>query len=202
MHISNTLHILSDQDGVLSDWGEGWDFHLDLEEYVRHTKRFPRHADQRSFDLRHGLTERESEVVDAIFNHPGFYATLKPIEGAVEGYRKMVEAGHHVQIATSPWWTNATCLQDKADWVEKHLGAEARSRMILTSDKTVLRADYLIDDKPNIRGKYDPDWEQIVFTQPYNGEVESRLRLDGWSDIETVLEQAMVKPGLSELSYV
>lgn len=185
------MHILSDQDGVLSSWGEGWNAHLSLDQYMERAVNLPRHEDQRSFNLREGLSPEEVEVVDEIFNHPGFYSTLKPIEGAVEGYHKLVEAGHHVQIATSPWWTNATCLQDKADWVEKYLGADARSQMVLTSDKTVLRADYLIDDKPNIQGNYEPEWVQIVFDQPYNQEIRHLPRMSGWSDWENALDEAI-----------
>lgn len=96
------MHIFSDQDGVLTSWGMGWNSHLNMERYVSRSMNLPRHEEQKSFNLKEGLTEEEAEVVDEIFNHPGFYATLKPIEGAVEGYRKLVEAGHYVQIATSP----------------------------------------------------------------------------------------------------
>lgn len=184
------MHILTDQDGVLTSWGQGWNNHLAMEQYVRRAKNLPRHEDQKSFNLKEGLTEEEAQVVDEIFNHPGFYATLEPIEGAVEGYRKLVEAGHHVQIATAPWWTNATCLQDKADWVERHLGAEARSRMILTSDKTTIRANFLIDDKPSITGHYGQDrtWQQVIFSQPYNLDVEWHLRMEGWHEVDKALD--------------
>ena len=179
------MHVLQDQDGCLADWGLRWNEYLSA--YGQKAVGIPRHEDQKTFHLKEGLNESQLVIVDEIFNHRGFYRDLEPIEGAIEGYRKMEEAGHHVQIVTSPWWDNPSCLQDKADWVEKYLGADARRNMVLTGDKTTVRGDYLIDDKPLISGKYLPDWEHVVFTQPYNLETVSRFRLNGWVDIDEVL---------------
>jgi hypothetical protein len=38
-------------------------------------------------------------------------------------------------------------------WVEKHFGPDFLEQMVLTSDKTVVSADLLIDDRPDITGK-------------------------------------------------
>lgn len=183
------MHILIDQDGTLADWGAAWDKVLDTQ--YPHQTRIPRTVDQRSFNLKLNLTEEEKEIVDLIFDLPGFYANLDPIEGAIEAYHEMVAEGHFVQIATSPWWSNPSCLQDKSDWVAKHLGEEARSKIVFTSDKTGLLGDFLIDDKPGISGRYGgfPAWEQIYFDQPYNREEEG-LRITHWSKWREVLEEA------------
>lgn len=38
-------------------------------------------------------------------------------------------------------------------WVEKHFGPEFLEQIVLTRDKTVVSADLLIDDRPDITGK-------------------------------------------------
>ena len=177
-----TLHVLFDQDGVLSHWGNGFSSDPKIEPYPN----IPRHEDQRSFNLKTGLTHEEAMIIDEVFNTMS-YRNLQPIEGAVEAYAKTVEAGFHVSIVTSPWWTNPTCLQDKADWVEAHLGADARRNMILGEDKTRVRGNYLIDDKPNITGHYThPEWKQILFDQPYNREVDLPriMSWENWNPVE------------------
>lgn len=178
------LHLLVDADGTWMDWGGFFTELADLN--YSHLPNIPRHNEQRSFNLKLGLNEEEAAAVDAIFLHPGFYRELKPFPGAVETYHKMIEKGHHVQIATSPWWANPTCLQDKSDSIAEHFGEDARNKMILTSDKTAIRGDYLFDDKPNISGVYTevgqtPTWKQILVDQPYNRDIDLP-RIYGWED--------------------
>lgn len=45
------------------------------------------------------------------------------------------------------------------------------TRLIITSDKTKIRGDLLIDDKPYITGSEYPAWEHVLFTAPYNSEL-------------------------------
>lgn len=184
------MHFGFDQDGTLNHWGPtGWDLHL--EPYGERAKNIPRHADQRSFNLKLGLTKDECLIVDEIFNASGFYRNLAPIEGAVEAVKLTVERGHTVNIVTTPWWANPSCLQDKSDWVAEHFGEEYRSYIFFGGDKTMWRGDYLIDDKPEIHGLYEGDksWTQIMFTQPYNTEVKSFYRLDSWAEWPGMLEE-------------
>lgn len=194
------LHILLDADGNMLNWGGKWDRvrSTDFSDFTN----IPLTPDQRSFNLKLGLTEEEAAVVDTIFNMPGFYRDLEPFEGAVEAYHKMVEAGHRVQFATSPWWSNATCLQDKSESILEHFGEEAQRTMILTSDKTALRGDYLFDDKPEISGEYTPTWTQILYDQPYNRTVEGKPRITDWSQWEEVLEALEAERSQDNFDYL
>lgn len=45
-------------------------------------------------------------------------------------------------------------------WVEKHFGPEFLERIVLTRDKTVVSADLLIDDRPDITGKGGVGWQE------------------------------------------
>jgi hypothetical protein len=47
------------------------------------------------------------------------------------------------------------------------LGAEFTKRVILTRDKTLVRGDVLVDDKPEIRGVVAPNWRDVLFDETY-----------------------------------
>lgn len=193
------LHLLVDADGTWMDWGTGFTNLANLN--YSHMPNIPRHNEQRSFNLKLGLSVEEAAAVDEMFLHPHFYRDLQPYPGAVETYHKMIEAGHYVQIATSPWWANPTCLQDKSDSIAKHFGEDARRTLILSSDKTAERGDYLFDDKPDITGFYPvPTWQQILVDQPYNQNIELP-RIFGWetNEWEEVIEELEL---LKTISFV
>lgn len=176
------LHILLDVDGTFLSWGGRWD-EIHSQHFSSYTN-IPLSAVQTDFNLKLGLNEEEQGIVDQMFNFPGFYKDLEPFEGAVEAYRKMIEAGHHVQFVTSPWWSNPTCLQDKSESILKYFGEDAQRTAVYTSDKTSVRGDFLFDDKPKITGHYTergqrPTWQQILFDQPYNQKVDLP-RIHSW----------------------
>lgn len=180
------LHFLVDADGTLLDWGAFFTHVANLE--YAHLPRIPRHSEQRSFNLKLNMNEEESAAIDAIMAYPDFYRHLKPLPGAQEAVAKMKERGHHVQVATSPWWDNPTCLQDKAWNIAEHFGDDMRRTMYLGSDKTALRADYLWDDKPEITGWYEPVWTQILYDQPYNQGIDLP-RIYHWDTWEEKIEE-------------
>ena len=62
------------------------------------------------------------------------------------------------------------------------LGPEWLQRLVLTSDKTLVRGDLLIDDKPQVSGQERlPSWEHVVFDAPYNRGTAHNLRLGSWA---------------------
>ncbi|XP_064234208.1 5'(3')-deoxyribonucleotidase, mitochondrial-like isoform X2 [Aotus nancymaae] len=71
-------------------------------------------------------------------------------------------------------------------WVEKHLGPDFLEQIVLTRDKTVVSADLLIDDRPDITGaEPTPGWEHVLFTACHNRHLQlqpPRRRLHSWAD--------------------
>lgn len=176
--------VLVDMDGTIADWGHGWDRALDAQ--GSRARAIRRHAQQESFDLKEGLGPRQSLVVDRVMNLHGFYANLLPIPGAIDALREMAR-DYAVKICTSPWLTNPTCIPDKIDWVARHLGDSWVDRMVFSKDKTIVKGDFLIDDKPEIKGDATPEWEHIIYTQPYNI-TQPQRRIDDWSKWSEVIK--------------
>lgn len=175
--------ILIDMDEVLCRW----------EEYfvASHRKMFPHlpipDAGQREgFDLFYGLSPERRHATAAVLDEPGFFAELEPVVGAIEAIRDMQGMGMDVALCTSPWLSNPTCASDKFRWVQRHLGSEMAEATVVTRDKTRVRGDVLIDDKPDIKGRTEPEWDLIRFTYHYNRNLPGP-RIQGWSNWQPTL---------------
>jgi 5'-nucleotidase len=174
--------VLVDMDGVLADWyGSMFDW---LEEGGVD----PEGLDETRWDL--GATEMQRKAIRAIQATPGFYAGLNPIGGAVEGMYLLRDLGATVKLCSTPDATNPTCASDKVDWVANHLGTAWVKDLILTHDKTLVRGAILIDDKPEITGAVVPEWEHVLFDQPYNRHITGKRILAGWGALDTLKEKA------------
>jgi len=90
----------------------------------------------------------------------GFFSSLEPLEGAIEGYKEL-EKHFEVYILTAPSYLNPLCYTEKRVWVETHLGLETTPNLIICQRKGLLIGDYLIDDYsfPEFQG------EQLGFGQ-------------------------------------
>jgi len=185
------MRILIDQDGVIADWGHAYG--EALARYGDAAAAIPRHADQRSFNLNEGRTPAERAIIAAVMVEPGFYSNLRPIPGARSALRAMLKAGHDVRIVTSPWISNPTCASDKLNWVAKHYGDHWAQRVIITTDKTLVHGDCLVDDKPEVKGDLEPTWEHVLFDQPYNRDVR-KPRIREWSEWARVLNPILGVP--------
>jgi len=186
--------ILVDMDGTICDWNGWFDNHVD-DLYPQFASIIPRKEDNKSFDMWAGHTLEVQEAITHIFNYENFYADIPEIPGAMDALKQMDAEGHNVSLVTSPWWYNNTCLEDKKNWVKNHLGEEWMDSLIITKDKTKIRGDFLIDDKPEIHGRYDVhqrQWIHILFDQPYNRQID-RPRLEDWSQWKPLLQEEWEK---------
>ncbi len=77
-----------------------------------------------------------------------------------------------------------TSFNAKFEWLAKHFPFIPTSHIVFCGDKSILRADFLIDDNPRqlniFRG------EGILFSSPANAFVTGFRRVDDWLDVETM----------------
>jgi 5'(3')-deoxyribonucleotidase len=101
-------------------------------------------------DFPHGiecLSEEDKAKYEGEYDEcPNIFGLMRPIEGALEGYRTLSDKFDAYILSTAPW-NNPTAWNDKLEWVQKHLGDVAHKRLILTHHKNLNRGDYLIDDR-------------------------------------------------------
>lgn len=174
--------ILLDQDGVLADFE-----HAFLDAWRR---QYPditpiAYEDRKSFYILQDYPPELRDKAEALYTSPGFIRNVPAVAGAIEAFHELLALGMDVRICTSPLSQFENCVAEKYLWVEKHLGREATNRLILTKDKTLVRGDILIDDKPNITGAMRPQWKHIVYDAPYNRERKDvpRMTWQNWRNV-------------------
>ncbi|WP_171046569.1 5'-3'-deoxyribonucleotidase [Pseudarthrobacter sp. NamE5] len=174
-------------DEVLCRWEEHF--------VATHRRLFPHlliaDAGQReSFDLFAGLTLEEQHATAKVLDEPSFFANMLPVKGALEAVQEMLTVGIDVALCTSPWLSNPTCASDKLRWVDRYLGPAMAEATVITRDKTRVRGDVLIDDKPSVTGRAQPEWDLVRFTYHYNRHLPGP-RIDGWSNWQPVLGEIL-----------
>ena len=177
-----SMIILVDMDGVLADF-EGGFLKKWQEEYPGEFS-VPI-AERKHFYISQDYPEEFKSKIYRIYGQPEFFLGLSPVAGAVAGVQEMVSAGHDVRICSAPITEYRYCVAEKYEWIERHLGFDFTKRVILTKDKTLVRGDYLIDDRPEIKGAYAPEWKQVLFDAPYNRAVSGipRMTWSNWKEI-------------------
>ncbi len=175
--------ILVDQDGPLADFENGF-----LEIWK---KRYPDEfflplSARRSVFIEDDYPEHLRDKIGNVHTEPNFYLNLKPIPGSVDALKTMLDLGYDVKICTTPAPHYENCVLAKYQWVEKHFGRDFTKRIIFVRDKTLIRGQLLIDDKPLVEGVCKPEWEHVLYDYPYNRQVADKRRLDWGNWRETL----------------
>jgi 5'-nucleotidase len=175
--------ILIDMDDVLADFDGGF--------LTKWRERYPDKYfvpldERKEFYMRDEYPEELLPAMTELFTEKGFVASLPEIEGGADAAKTIKEMGHDVFICTSPMRQYANCVAEKYQWVEKHLGFDWTTKIILSRDKTLIKGDILIDDKPEVTGVCKPSWEHVIYDKSYNRNIVNGKRIT-WKNWEEVL---------------
>jgi 5'(3')-deoxyribonucleotidase len=189
------IRLLIDMDGPLADFETHW-----LREWYMRATPIPEYFSAREFFASHewelsdrierlyrrALSHNELNLARNLYQRSGFFAELSPVRGALRNMQilRVLDQNGLLEchICTTPSNKNATCASDKIQWVGKHLGAWWQDRLILTQDKSLISADYLLDDHPQPKNKKRASWDHIQWISP-NQEIlpnQYKLTVIGW----------------------
>lgn len=151
--------ILVDLDGVVAD--------LDASLHEHVTTHFPdaKVLNRSSWVVSErysGLTEKD--YAD-FFYKEGTFLNLPIIPGAQEGVATLERAGYDIWFCSTPN-NSKYCASEKQEWIKEWFPEHVR-KLILTKDKTFVRGNYLIDDKPIITGNWHPSWEHVYYADGF-----------------------------------
>lgn len=94
----------------------------------------------------------------------GFYQKLRPLEGAIEAVKALIDSDTFTPyILTAPSTKNPFSYTEKRVWIEDHFGYDFVERLIICSNKGLLKGDILIDDNNSGRGQEHFEGKLIHF---------------------------------------
>jgi 5'(3')-deoxyribonucleotidase len=86
-----------------------------------------------------------------------------------------------------------TSFTPKYQWLAEHFPFIPTSHIVFCGDKSILRADFLIDDNPRQLRLFEssnsqghPHREGILYTSPANVNLTGFRRVNNWQDVETL----------------
>lgn len=181
--------VLLDMDGVITDTHNGfierWKEIFPGTPYVSYEKLF-------SLCLEEVYPSEHKDKISQVWMSRGLFYGLKPLSGALESIEEIRRLAKDVAICTSPTSKNRYASQEKYEWVRDNLGSDWLKNLVLTRDKTRIKGDILIDDKPEIFGAQEPIWEHILYTHPWNVGVKNlrRLTWNNWREVLIELKES------------
>jgi 5'(3')-deoxyribonucleotidase len=126
-----------------------------------------------------------------------FFAVLKVMPHAQRVLRELHQH-YDIFIATAAMEV-PTSFVAKYNWLGEHFPFIPPSHIVFCGDKSILKADYLIDDNPRQLRRFTG--EGILFTAHHNVDVTGFRRVDDWLDVEKLFLGSQ-QAALSEESRV
>ena len=120
----------------------------------------------------------------AFLDAEDFFEDLPLMPGAQETL-KLLSSRFEIYIATQAMAV-PNSLGPKYRWLQRHFSFIPPSHYVFCGDKSILRADYLIDDMPKNLVRFQG--QGLLYTAPHNHGVTGFLRVDNWQQVEEYFE--------------
>lgn len=192
------LKILVDMDGIAVDTIPMW-----LDTIHKDTGVRAYEADISVWDM-HKTTPLNTLPPEQLYKWlqtPGFLSGLPPLANSPEVLKKLHDDGHQVYLVTARH--GAVSMPETMTWCKNHLPWMKENQIVFCSDKELIPADVLIDDKGAILEKYrstHPNAYLLSILYPWNKYLQehemsrnghfkmvSRYH-DSWNDLYTAID--------------
>jgi 5'(3')-deoxyribonucleotidase len=120
------------------------------------------------------------DVLDAYMRSDDFFEAMAVMPESQRVMRRL-QMKYEVFIATAAMEV-PTSFQQKYRWLAKHFPFIPPSHIVYCGDKSILRADYLIDDNPRQLRRFAG--EGILYSSPHNAGVKGYKRVKDWLEVE------------------
>lgn len=131
-------------------------------------------------------TLTEDEIFEPL-RTPSFWDTVEPIPDAAKYMQMLIDEGYDFYICTNTSYNIANEKFNRC--LFKHFPFLDRKKIIMTSNKQMIKCDILIDDAlQNIQG----DYKGILMTAPHNKDfnvssVDNVFRAYTWEDVYNIV---------------
>ena len=131
-----------------------------------------------------------AHVLEQYMLSEDFFAVLGVMPEAQRVLHRL-QSRYDIFIATAAMEVPSS-FNAKYDWLAKHFPFIPTSRIVFCGDKSILRADYLIDDNPRQLRLFQEHREGqspregILFSSPANANVTGFRRVRNWLEVEAM----------------
>ena len=120
-----------------------------------------------------------SQQLRAFLDADDFFEVLAVIPGAQEVLKDLSQR-HEVYIATQAMAV-PNSLGPKYRWLQRHFPFIPPSHYVFCGDKSILRADVLIDDLPKNLLRFEG--LGLLYSAPHNLSAQGFIRVNSWQDV-------------------
>ena len=177
--------IAIDYDNILNNLTE-----KTIELYNTQNNKSIQMSDITSYNFYECLDKDDADGVIKLFKNKGLWDSLKPITGAREGLQKLINNGHRVYIVTATATEN---FQWKIQWLKKWFPFFNTDNVIRMMDKSLIRADILIEDSLEQLLKHKL-CHRVCFDYPWNRNESKDFvydihRCTNWSEVSETINK-------------
>ncbi len=119
---------------------------------------------------------------DTLWHNPDFWALLPATDGAVEGVRRILAAGHEIHVVTSAFESCHGWEAARRTALHGRFGIDKKF-VTITSQKHLVYGDVFIDDKPEHVAAWAQKWKRehpCLFDMPHNSTAEGDWQRVDW----------------------
>jgi 5'-nucleotidase len=135
--------------------------------------------DLAGIDLWKSAPVDRQQQLRAFLDAEDFFEVLDVIPGA-QRVLQLLSARFEIYIATQAM-VIPNSLGPKYRWLQRHFSFIPFAHYVFCGDKSVLRADYLIDDQP--RNLLGFEGQGLLYTAPHNLAVTGFTRVNNWEEV-------------------
>jgi 5'-nucleotidase len=122
-------------------------------------------------------------AAEALLHEPSFFRDLDCIAESVDTVRALSER-YDVFVASAAMEVPGS-FADKYAWLREHFPFIPPSHIVFCGDKSVVNADYLIDDSPRQLARFKG--QPLLFDAPHNRHETRFTRVHGWAEVRRLL---------------
>ncbi|KPV43419.1 5' nucleotidase, NT5C type [Alicyclobacillus ferrooxydans] len=125
------------------------------------------------------LRPHQAKDILEILNDPMFFRDLDVIEGSQEVIAELSEQ-YEIFIATAAM-ERPSSFAAKFEWLKEHFPFLSDSNFVFCGDKSIIHADYLIDD--SVRHFKRFVGQGILYSAPHNIHETGYVRVKDWEEV-------------------
>jgi 5'(3')-deoxyribonucleotidase len=173
--VGGRVRIAVDMDEVIADY-----FGEQVARYEQWSGTTVNIASTEGKRLRECVPEGHRAYVSSLPHTPGFFASLKLIEGSRSALEMLAAHAEVYIVSAATEYPNS--LREKFDWLAENFPFIDWRQIVLCGDKSIINAEYMIDD--NIHHLRRFAGEKILFDSPHNRRLSDEVhRVSSWDEV-------------------